>query len=227
LVDDGVLDNPAWHSLTTFHARFSEVLGKSARYQPQVAPFCGFSPDADGSVWEELATLAGPGETAVVVGSHVPFPDSWESVRLLEGVQMVDVGVDTQGYHDTRPLASTDVQRMLDLVKRTQPGPFLPRTIELGTYAGIWKDGILVAMAGERMHPPGWTEISGVCTDDAYRGMGLATTLIRAIAAGIRTRGDTPFLHVAAGNSDAIRLYESLGFVTRRRITFNVLRTPL
>ena len=109
-------------------------------------------------------------------------------------------------------LGADDVPDMLALVARTRPGPFLPRTVELGTYLGIRREGRLIAMAGERLHPPGWTEISAVCTDAAFRGQGLGSRLVRAVALGIRERGETPFLHTAATNTAAIRLYESLGF---------------
>jgi predicted GNAT family acetyltransferase len=115
---------------------------------------------------------------------------------------------------------------MLALVERTRPGPFLPRTVELGTYLGIRRDGVLVAMAGERFHPPGHTEISAVCTDDAHRGQGLGGRLVRAVAAGIRARGERPFLHVAGDNTGALRLYESLGFRPRRTVTFAGARVP-
>jgi predicted GNAT family acetyltransferase len=81
-------------------------------------------------------------------------------------------------------------------------------------------------MAGERLHPPGWTEISAVCTDERYRGRGLATRLVRAVAAGIRERGETPLLHAAATNVTAIRLYESLGFVLRRHTRFVAVGMP-
>ena len=81
-------------------------------------------------------------------------------------------------------------------------------------------------MAGERLHPPGWTEISAVCTDVEHRGHGLATRLIRAVAAGIRARGETPFLHAAADNAAAVRLYDSLGFALRRHVDFVALRAP-
>ena len=113
---------------------------------------------------------------------------------------------------------------MLDLVARTQPGPFEPRTITLGTYLGIRRGGALVAMAGERMRPPGWGEISAVCTDPAHRGQGLAGRLVRAVGAVVRERGDVPFLHAAATNATGIRLYEQLGFTLRREILFAVLR---
>jgi predicted GNAT family acetyltransferase len=81
-------------------------------------------------------------------------------------------------------------------------------------------------MAGERLHPPGWTEISAVCTDPDHRGQGLGTRLVHAVAHGIRARGETPFLHAAASNTGAIGLYESLGFRLRRTTTFAAARPP-
>jgi predicted GNAT family acetyltransferase len=123
-------------------------------------------------------------------------------------------------------LDATDVPEMLALVERTKTGPFLPRTIAMGTYLGIRRRGRLVAMAGERLHPPGWTEISAVCTDPEHRGEGLATRLVPAVAAGIRDRGETPFLHAAATNTGAIRLYEALGFRLRKSLMFGSVRVP-
>ena len=80
-------------------------------------------------------------------------------------------------------------------------------------------------MAGERLHPEGWTEISAVCTDEDWRGHGLAGRLIQAVGAGIRARGEIPFLHALATNP-AIGLYEKLGFRHRRGILFAAARVP-
>jgi ribosomal protein S18 acetylase RimI-like enzyme len=130
-------------------------------------------------------------------------------------------------------LGLADVPEMLDLVERTRPGPFLARTVELGTYLGLRRDGALVAMAGERLHPTGWTEISAVCTDPAFRGQGLAfrgqglaTRLVRAVGGGLRSRGAGAVMAAAATNTNAIRLYESIGVTLRRRTPFTVVRTP-
>ena len=81
-------------------------------------------------------------------------------------------------------------------------------------------------MAGERLHPPGWTEISAVCTDPAYRGQGLATRLVSAVAAGIADRGDRVLLHALATNTPAIDLYLSRGFRLRRYTEFRSVTTP-
>ena len=120
-------------------------------------------------------------------------------------------------------LTVADVPDMLDLVERTQPGPIRERTIELGTYLGIRAEGALVAMAGVRMHPPGFTEVSAVCTDDAYRGRGLASVLVGCLVEEITARGETPCLHAVINNLTAIRLYEKIGFTLRRELPFAAL----
>jgi ribosomal protein S18 acetylase RimI-like enzyme len=134
--------------------------------------------------------------------------------------------LDVQPDPEAVLLGAADVPDMLDLVARTRPGPFEPDTYRMGTYLGIRHDGALVAMAGERIRPPGWSEISAVCTDPAHRGRGLATRLIRAVGAVIRERGEVPFLHAAGSNTTAIRLYEHMGFTLRRRVQFAALRSP-
>ncbi|CAL9512598.1 Mycothiol acetyltransferase [Actinosynnema sp. ALI-1.44] len=221
------LDFPAWESLNNAHARFAEWHGQVVRYLPDVAPFLALPPEPDGRIWADIAALAGPGGSIAVTNLDLEPPPGWEVQWRGEGVQLVDDGVDAAPDEEAVRLTAADVPEMLALVARTQPGPFRPRTIELGAYLGIRREGRLVAMAGERMRPPGWTEISAVCTDDAHRGRGLATRLVRAVAHGIRQRGETPLLHASADNTGAIRLYESLGFRLRRRSRFLSLRVPL
>jgi ribosomal protein S18 acetylase RimI-like enzyme len=231
------LDNPAWASLTGPHARFAEGTGLALRYPADVSPFMAVPPIPNsapipGEVWEAVAELAGPGQVVGLSGAPESFeklPDGWEFAMRGEGVQLIATDAfdtDVDPGIEISELGAADVPDMLALVARTQPGPFLPRTYELGTYLGIRREGALIAMAGERLHPPGWTEISAVCTDAQFRGQGLATTLVRAIGRGIRERGETPMMHASAGNTNAIRLYESMGFTLRRRTAFVGLRTP-
>ena len=50
------------------------------------------------------------------------------------------------------PLGTTDAPEMVDLTAATEPGPFLPQTIQMGSYFGIRaSDGRLVAMTGKRL----------------------------------------------------------------------------
>ncbi|MFC3455159.1 GNAT family N-acetyltransferase [Amycolatopsis speibonae] len=219
------LDDPVWASLTGPHARFAERSGQVLRYQVDVAPFFALPPEPDEGVWADVAALASPGET-VTVHNDLPVPADWEVLDRIAGVRLVDVALEAAEDPEAVRLGPDDVPEMLDLVERTKPGPFRKRTVELGTYLGIRRGGALVAMAGERLHPPGWTEISAVCTDPAYRGQGLATRLVRAVAAGIRARGERPMMHAAAGNTSAIRLYQSIGFELVPRPDFVVVRVP-
>ncbi|MFD7601638.1 GNAT family N-acetyltransferase [Streptomyces mirabilis] len=220
-----ILDNAAWAALTGPHAHLAERLGRAARYPTDVSPFTALEDPADPRAWDDLAALAGPG-TVTPVTAVQTVPGGWEIEAGGEGVQMVDTALYAEPAPEAVRLGPADVPEILDLIALTQPGPFLPRTVELGTYLGIRHRARLIAMAGERLHPPGWTEISAVCTHPDHRGRGLATRLVRAVAAGIRERGDTPFLHAAANNTHAIRLYESIGFTLRRRTRFALVRTP-
>ncbi|QHY99623.1 Mycothiol acetyltransferase [Streptomyces sp. S4.7] len=220
------LDNPVLAALTGPHAHFAERRGRVLGYRPEVSTWLALPEEPDAHDWADAAPLVGAGGTATLAGTRVVPPDGWEITFEVDGVQLVDESVDAVHYEEAVVLGGADVPEMLDLVERTRPGPFRPRTIELGTYLGVRRDGELVAMAGERMHPPGWTEISAVCTAPEYRGQGLGGRLILAVAAGIKERGEVPFIQAAGDNENAVRLYEALGFRLRRRIPFLGVRVP-
>jgi ribosomal protein S18 acetylase RimI-like enzyme len=205
------------------HSGLSVRHHHAARYLSDVSVFAAVEDPADPRAWDDLASLLPPGEVAPLTGLAGVLP-GWEIVGGGPGVQLVDTDLAAEPDAEAVELGPVDVPQMLDLVARTKPGPFASRTIECGRYLGIRRDGVLVAMAGERFHPPGWTEISAVCTDASVRGQGLATRLIRAVAAGIRERGETPFLHAAASNVSAIRLYEAIGFSLRQTTKFLAVR---
>jgi ribosomal protein S18 acetylase RimI-like enzyme len=220
------LDNPAMAALLGPQAHLAQRCGQAVRYEPDVSPFAALPLDADEAAWADLAELTGPAGVAVTAGVPAAPPPGWQLLRDLEGVQMVGDGVAARPDPEAIVLQPEDAAEMLDLVARTRPGPFLARTIELGTYLGIRRDGELIAMAGERIRAPGWTEISAVCTDERFRGQGLGTRLVHAVTAVITGRGEAPFLHASADNAGAIRLYEALGFRVRRPARFVVVRAP-
>ncbi|MDN5916606.1 MAG: GNAT family N-acetyltransferase [Pseudonocardia sp.] len=223
---DDPLVNPVPAALTGPLRAFGDRRGRAVRFDPDVSPFAGLPANPDGQDWADLAALAGPGETLVLTGPGAVPPEGWESVRPLECVQMDGAGVEAVPDPDAVELGVGDRAEMADLVERTRPGPWGPRTAELGSYLGIRHDGALVAMAGERLRLPGRTEISAVCTDPSARGQGLAERLVRAVAAGIVARGERPMLHAAATNEPALRVYRRMGFVLTRPMRFDLLRPP-
>lgn len=223
------LDNPVWHALSGPQAQYSEGSSLALRYQTDVAAFAALPDEVGADAWDALARLVGPGQVAVVFRpAPVTWPADWEVAVRMNSLQMIatePIGEPDPGFVR---LGAPDVADMLALVERTKPGPFAARTVELGTYLGVRSpaDGELVAMTGERVHPAGYTELSAVCTDAGARKQGLATRLVRAVAAGIEARGETPILHVLADNHSAIRVYESLGFTTRVAFETLMLRAP-
>jgi ribosomal protein S18 acetylase RimI-like enzyme len=212
-----VLENPVWAALTGPQACFAEVAGDAACFLSDVAPFAAMADPADPAGWRDLATLT---DLALLTGPRIDPLEGWQVRVSVPGLQMTGTGMTGAADADAIVLTETDVPEMLDLVERAQPGPFRKRTVELGGYLGIRHEGRLVAMAGERLHLPGWTEVSAVCTDPEFRGQGLGARLTLAVAAGILERGDLPFLHAAATNDNAIRLYERLGFEPEHEVVF-------
>jgi ribosomal protein S18 acetylase RimI-like enzyme len=231
------LANPAWHALTGPQAPVAEGGPRAVRFDPALSVFGALPDDPMPEAWDALRQLVGPGAVAILMRAELTPPDDWTELYGGVGVQMAWTGLaprrrigtesSPKGFDVVR-LGDGDVAEMVALVARTEPGPFTDRTIELGTYLGVRdaSDGALVAMAGQRLHPPGHVEISAVCTDAAFRGQGLARMLVELLVDEITDAGDGPILHAAAGNSGAIRLYEAMGFETLRELRFAGLQAP-
>ncbi len=220
------LDNPVWHALTGPQRTVAEHRGLAARYDPEVALFAALADEPDEAAWADLAELVGPGGVALLFRDAVDAPAGWQELVSVATVQMVDAGVEAGDPGDAIALTADDVPDMLALVDRTHPGPFLVRTLELGTYLGVRRVGALVAMAGGRMRLDGHVEISGVCTEPQLRGTGIASALVRALVSQIRDEGALAMLHAVADNTSAIRLYEHLGFEKRRDVVVVAVRAP-
>jgi ribosomal protein S18 acetylase RimI-like enzyme len=238
LLDEALLDNPAWQALTGSQRHLGVELPRAARYRPNVAPFAGLLDASDPLAWNDLGRLVastGP----VAIGDTGPgVPEDWTVLSRFPAVQMVlrdsagssgtrEPSSGREGRPDgLRPLGEADVPSMMELVHLTNPGPFERGTIAFGGYLGIWRGPRLVAMAGRRMSPGGWVEISAVCTDPEFQGQGLARQLLAVVLTGIRDQGRRPFLHAMKVNIGAISLYESIGFSTRREVEIVVVNGP-
>lgn len=228
--DTSVLDRPVEASLRGVHAPLARRVGTAVTYRDDVCSFAALPASPSESDWQDLAKLVGEGGLADLFSAPAAPPAEWAPEFALDGVQMVPATPQSVGSGDSAPgvvtLGFADIPRMLALVETTRPGPFFPRTIEMGTYLGVQEHGRLIAMAGERLHPPGWTEISAVCTAPEARGRGLASLLIGELSRRILSRGEQPFLHAVESNAGAIALYERLGFRVRTHVRFHGYRVP-
>jgi len=224
-----LLDNAGWAALTSHHESFAETKGDARRYPVDVSPFAAVD-RIDDERLVDLAALSGSdGPFALMRGEIPALPAGWDELHRGRGHQLT-VTVDAYvaaPRPDVRRLTVDDVPQMLDLVAVTEPGPFRPRTIEMGRYYGHFDGARLVAMAGERLHLDGFTEISAVCTHPDARGRGLASGITGVVAEGIFERGEQPFLHVAENNAGALRVYEGLGFVRRRWVEFALIQASI
>ncbi len=223
-----MLDNPIWNSLSSAHDELAMGNGLAKCYPAEVGPLSGLS-EQTSAAYETLRTLAGPDGVQALFLDEPPQPRSgWTLIRGGLLTQMIYAGPTTLqppiAHSSMRLLTPSDVPAMVELAKLTEPGPFRSRTHELGTFFGIFENGRLVSMAGQRMRVPGFVEVSAVCTHPDARGRGYARRLMSAVMENILRDGDTPFLHSFADNHAAIRVYEALGFTHRRHFHLAVLK---
>jgi ribosomal protein S18 acetylase RimI-like enzyme len=219
------LDHPIWNALTTRQQALAEGGALARRYPPAVAPFADMA-DMSPPSFAALAALMSGSDLAVLFTPDPVTPPAKFKVLLAKtGEQMIGTPAESPGRGvEIVTLGATDVPAMMELTELTKPGPFNVRTPELGTFLGIRIDGQLAAMAGERMKPAHYTEITAVCVHPAHRGRGYGQILLAAIARRITERGEIPFLHVFTDNHSAIALYRRQGMEIRRRLHVTVLQ---
>jgi ribosomal protein S18 acetylase RimI-like enzyme len=217
------LDNPAWYSLTEAHRHFATGNDTLKRYPGNIAPFVAFNPVRQ-DILAGLDELVSSSESFFFIG-EIPIPATslasagYIIESRLDCVQMICTGkIQPTTTSMIEELSEVNDEEMLALINKVQPGYYYPRTRLMGDYYGIRNQGRLVAMAGERMRMDGLTEISAVVTDPAFTGRGYARQLVAHVANKNLLAGIIPFLHAAATNERAVRLYELLGFVHRRII---------
>jgi ribosomal protein S18 acetylase RimI-like enzyme len=222
------LDNPIWNALRTGNQPLA--LGNDlARVLPrEVGAFAGlaeYSPRA----FTQLRELVPAGAPVVLFTAEpLALPSGWNLLFHKELLQLVYPLPEAPVVASPAPVAlgELDVPAMVALTALTNPGPFLARTIDFGGYHGIFQDSQLVAMAGQRLQPTPYTEISAVCTHPNYLGRGYARQLVQQQLGRILTAGRTPFLHVYEDNTPAYTLYLKLGFELRQRLHVYVLEKP-
>jgi len=219
------LDNPAWHALIGRQASQSERSERAARFQPEISPLAALQECTSGAL-DELATLCGRDPVALLSDTRDLPAHRFRLLRTNVVRQLCCESACDPVAVPAVPLDGVDAPDMVALVTLTEPGPFAKRTVELGAYFGVREGRRLLAMAGERLKPPGWVEVSGVCTHPDGRGRGYALGLVSMVTNAVIARGERAFLYVAIGSPSektATRIYEQLGFRFQRQHYVHVL----
>lgn len=224
-----LLDNMIWNAISTGNKDIAIVDADVGCYQEHIAPFAGLQ-DLNETNLAKLHDFL-PDGRRVAISSFDKLAvntKQWEIMQEMDCCQMVyENPVDafkTKASPLIVPLTDEHVPQMLELTALTKPGPFFKKTILFGNYFGIFIDGRLAAMTGQRMHPVPYMEVSAVCTHPDFRGQGYAKALMLHVMKLILDNSFIPFLHVLTSNTAAIALYESIGFTIRRRLFISVIR---
>lgn len=212
------LDKPIWTALATRQAGFAEGGELARRFPADVSPFVAGRDDGAATL-EAMAALIPEGDDVSLLEVGAPMAPAGVSETRKVCLQMMwERFSPGDATADIQPLGESDATDMLALATLTRPGPFRARTHTMGRFVGVREGGRLVAMAGERLHVPGYREITAVCTHPDVRGRGLGAALMRVVGQRMIAEGDQPFLHSYASNEPAVALYRRLGFEVRTEV---------
>lgn len=218
------LDNVFWHALSGHQAGCAVGTPHARRYAPGFSPIIAFA-DRSQPRFDELAPFCEPGEHLYCDGWTGPVPAGWhiETQAHMDKMRWSGPPPDQDEAPEAQPILPAHLPLVLELTALTHPGPFGPRTPELGAYFGLFENGRLMAMAGERAHAGSWREISGVCTHPDFQGRGLAKRLMRKLIRQQMQRQETPFLHVMCDNVAAHTMYLRMGFEVQQTSVVRVV----
>lgn len=220
-----LLHNPVYNALLTGDSRYSHGNEQSKYFEEEMSPFAGFAED-NANGFDGLYDLLPEGRRILYANpSKISTPAGWQVQHEIGGLQFVYEGGDiNKSFDQLVPLNESHVDEMIALVKLTRPGPFGKRTIDFGSYFGVFEDGKLVAITGQRLHIENYTELSAVCTHPDHLGKGYASALLQHQLQIILSAGQKPFLHVRDDNKRAIAVYERLGFKVSRPMNFYFMK---
>lgn len=223
---DNVLDNPVWHALNSGNSHLGEGNERVKYFHGEVSPFVAVRESNADSLNELYLILPHNRISFLATPVNIDIPAQWKTIACIHGVQMVHSGiaVNDERLHTATNLSTAHCAEMVALAKLTNPGPFNMRTIEFGHYQGIFDDGKLAAMAGQRMHAFNYAEVSAVCTHPDHTGKGYARQLLINQVNRIIGAAEIPYLHVRHDNKRAVDLYQSLGFSIRSAMYFYILK---
>lgn len=226
---DHVLDNPVWNALISGNQSLAFGTETVKYFRHDVAPFVGFKEYTNKNFDFFFKVLKNDRECAFISSFEITFPSSWKIIESFKVLQMF-YNKSTSPLIDHKNIVSlgnNNIEEMIELTQLTHPGPFKKSTISFGHYEGIFEDGKLIAMAGQRLHPGQYAEISAVCTHPDYTKKGLASQLIRSQVYRMLSSSQIPFLHVLSDNAKAIQLYCQLGFFKRSDIKIYLVKKDI
>ena len=221
-----LLQNPVFNALSTGDKHLSFGSGQVKYFDAEVSPYAGFPEDHTNGFTDLHAMLPEGRRILFAKPTPIELPQGWQLQHEIKGLQFVYSGSKQMegDFSNIVPLSTAHVDEMIELVRLTKPGPFDKRTIEFGSYHGIFVNGQLAAMTGQRLHVANYTEVSAVCTHPEHLGKGYASALMQHQMQIILSNDQIPFLHVRADNARAIAVYERLGFVVSRPMYFYFMK---
>lgn len=223
---EDVLYNPVFNALLLHDSHLGAGTDNVKYFDEEVSPFAGFQNNYSAGFADLYDLLPPARKILYAIPQHITEPGGWEIKAAIDGLQFIypEGNIPANPSITPVPLDKSNIEEMMQLAALTKPGPFGNRTIEFGHYHGVFVNGRLAAMTGQRLHVDNHTELSAVCTHPDFLGKGYAAALLLHQLHFILSQNQKPFLHVRADNARAIALYERLGFKVNREMNFYFMK---
>lgn len=225
-----------WHALVRPPPQVAHLItgAGNARYWQSPAVKFGAFMDPGNPDWDAMLALLGPGDMFAIRPS-VSLPASGRIRPVMRNVEVLEYAYSgpTPSHSIVIPaefegvrLSDENLSEINELASSPYTQALDAALLSLGPVLG-WREratnGRLVAIAGARLAPDGFGEISTVVTRQSYTGRGYATFLVNRLIADLLASDRTPYLYVNGANSRAIALYEHLGFTRTRTLEADLL----
>lgn len=177
--EDYKLDNPVWYALKEIHKQYAIEFNVCKFYYPELSTFGTIGPNGVTEIasdqYGQLTSLF-----YMVGGSPKTGLQTQIKKQLTANQMIIYTPFDLELTESIIILDSKEQKKELyDLVNFVQPGFIREKTVQMGTYFGIYKDNRLIAASGERIKLNAFTEVSAVVTHPNYIRKGYAKQLIK------------------------------------------------
>lgn len=133
-------------------------------------------------------------------------------MRLHKGEENIQI------KHTPVKLGADDVEEAVDLLRKADPEVW--GDLDTEQQKTNWKDAVLVGTkCKDKLVSVGLTRpvdfasnIGAIATDEHYRNMGFATSVVSSLVKEILQNSPTALIHVRNDNAPAVRVYSKVGF---------------
>ncbi len=187
-----------------------------------------FTRGTQDAVHQLIARLSYPSVFAIIPENHVPIVE--KQYQFLTQGKFLLMKVEPDQYNPpeilpTERLTTDNLDEVEHFYQIIPAGAWNPRQLDLGPFHGIRQNNVLVSICGTigvYKASPGAAVIGNLATLPRHQQRGYGTSVLCGVINDLFQHYQYVTLMVESDNSNAIRIYERLGFTLHATFTIGV-----